>query len=178
MYRAFGRPILLSSTFRYLADLLGFAGPLCISGIVKYLKDKDDVAPADKMKVGVSAFVRVFCLSLLGPIVLGLGFSIYAFPCFQFYLYLLVYFELFCPCVFCWVVLPDIIFPLVLVTDISHYFPQCNSKCLKRKQLDFFSWLMKTPVSTPVILKLWSAPAVEGVVVRQWECAIPSFFFF
>uniref|UniRef100_A0A8C3G1S6 ATP-binding cassette, sub-family C (CFTR/MRP), member 9 n=1 Tax=Cyclopterus lumpus TaxID=8103 RepID=A0A8C3G1S6_CYCLU len=35
MYRAFGRPILLSSTFRYLADLLGFAGPLCISGIVK-----------------------------------------------------------------------------------------------------------------------------------------------
>uniref|UniRef100_A0A8C2ZJ39 ATP-binding cassette, sub-family C (CFTR/MRP), member 9 n=1 Tax=Cyclopterus lumpus TaxID=8103 RepID=A0A8C2ZJ39_CYCLU len=36
MYRAFGRPILLSSTFRYLADLLGFAGPLCISGIVKY----------------------------------------------------------------------------------------------------------------------------------------------
>ncbi|KAM4569453.1 ATP-binding cassette sub-family C member 9 isoform 1-T2 [Odontesthes bonariensis] len=50
MYRAFGRPILLSSTFRYLADLLGFAGPLCISGIVKYLKDKDDVAPADKMK--------------------------------------------------------------------------------------------------------------------------------
>uniref|UniRef100_A0A8C8E5J8 ATP binding cassette subfamily C member 9 n=1 Tax=Otus sunia TaxID=257818 RepID=A0A8C8E5J8_9STRI len=35
MYSAFGRPILLSSTFRYLADLLGFAGPLCISGIVK-----------------------------------------------------------------------------------------------------------------------------------------------
>uniref|UniRef100_A0AAQ5ZZ95 ATP-binding cassette, sub-family C (CFTR/MRP), member 9 n=1 Tax=Amphiprion ocellaris TaxID=80972 RepID=A0AAQ5ZZ95_AMPOC len=44
MYRAFGRPILLSSTFRYLADLLGFAGPLCISGIVKYLKTKDEVA--------------------------------------------------------------------------------------------------------------------------------------
>uniref|UniRef100_A0AAQ5ZB04 ATP-binding cassette, sub-family C (CFTR/MRP), member 9 n=1 Tax=Amphiprion ocellaris TaxID=80972 RepID=A0AAQ5ZB04_AMPOC len=42
MYRAFGRPILLSSTFRYLADLLGFAGPLCISGIVKYLKTKDE----------------------------------------------------------------------------------------------------------------------------------------
>uniref|UniRef100_A0A3P8TTJ1 ATP-binding cassette, sub-family C (CFTR/MRP), member 9 n=1 Tax=Amphiprion percula TaxID=161767 RepID=A0A3P8TTJ1_AMPPE len=37
MYRAFGRPILLSSTFRYLADLLGFAGPLCISGIETYL---------------------------------------------------------------------------------------------------------------------------------------------
>uniref|UniRef100_A0A672KYQ0 ATP-binding cassette sub-family C member 9-like n=1 Tax=Sinocyclocheilus grahami TaxID=75366 RepID=A0A672KYQ0_SINGR len=33
MYRAFGGSILLSSTFRYMADLLGFAGPLCISGI-------------------------------------------------------------------------------------------------------------------------------------------------
>lgn len=42
MYRAFGRPILLSSTFRYLADLLGFAGPLCISGIVKYLNSTGD----------------------------------------------------------------------------------------------------------------------------------------
>uniref|UniRef100_A0A668TUA3 ATP-binding cassette, sub-family C (CFTR/MRP), member 9 n=1 Tax=Oreochromis aureus TaxID=47969 RepID=A0A668TUA3_OREAU len=44
MYRAFGRPILLSSTFRYLADLLGFAGPLCISGIVEQLNcEKDPV---------------------------------------------------------------------------------------------------------------------------------------
>ncbi|XP_040004068.1 ATP-binding cassette sub-family C member 9 isoform X1 [Xiphias gladius] len=50
MYRAFGRPILLSSTFRYLADLLGFAGPLCISGIVKYLKADDDDATSDKIK--------------------------------------------------------------------------------------------------------------------------------
>ncbi|XP_054595794.1 ATP-binding cassette sub-family C member 9 isoform X4 [Nothobranchius furzeri] len=50
MYRAFGRPILLSSTFRYLADLLGFAGPLCISGIVKYLEEKDKDASADKIK--------------------------------------------------------------------------------------------------------------------------------
>ncbi|XP_070785440.1 ATP-binding cassette sub-family C member 9 isoform X1 [Enoplosus armatus] len=50
MYRAFGRPILLSSTFRYLADLLGFAGPLCISGIVKYLKTGDDAATQDKTK--------------------------------------------------------------------------------------------------------------------------------
>uniref|UniRef100_A0A4W3JE73 ATP-binding cassette, sub-family C (CFTR/MRP), member 8 n=1 Tax=Callorhinchus milii TaxID=7868 RepID=A0A4W3JE73_CALMI len=33
--QAFGRPIVLSSTFRIMADLLGFAGPLCISGIVK-----------------------------------------------------------------------------------------------------------------------------------------------
>ncbi|XP_044137449.1 ATP-binding cassette sub-family C member 9 isoform X2 [Bufo gargarizans] len=39
IYKAFGRPILLSSTFRYLADLLGFAGPLCISGIVEHLRD-------------------------------------------------------------------------------------------------------------------------------------------
>lgn len=54
MYRAFGRPILLSSTFRYLADLLGFAGPLCISGIVKYLNDEqnpDKQAAPDKHKV-------------------------------------------------------------------------------------------------------------------------------
>uniref|UniRef100_A0A669R1C4 ATP binding cassette subfamily C member 8 n=1 Tax=Phasianus colchicus TaxID=9054 RepID=A0A669R1C4_PHACC len=35
---AFGRPLLLSSTFRILADLLGFAGPLCISGIVHNTK--------------------------------------------------------------------------------------------------------------------------------------------
>ncbi|KAM7378480.1 hypothetical protein PAMA_013404 [Pampus argenteus] len=49
MYRAFGRPILLSSTFRYLADLLGFAGPLCISGIVQSLKNKDTTLP-DKTK--------------------------------------------------------------------------------------------------------------------------------
>ncbi|XP_070620278.1 ATP-binding cassette sub-family C member 8 isoform X2 [Erythrolamprus reginae] len=30
----FGRPLAISSIFRILADLLGFAGPLCISGIV------------------------------------------------------------------------------------------------------------------------------------------------
>uniref|UniRef100_A0A8C4RSC3 ATP-binding cassette, sub-family C (CFTR/MRP), member 8b n=1 Tax=Erpetoichthys calabaricus TaxID=27687 RepID=A0A8C4RSC3_ERPCA len=34
---AFGRPLVLSITFRFLADLLGFAGPLCISGIVHHL---------------------------------------------------------------------------------------------------------------------------------------------
>ncbi|KAK5896209.1 hypothetical protein CgunFtcFv8_009833 [Champsocephalus gunnari] len=49
MHRAFGRPILLSSTFRYLADLLGFAGPLCICGIVKYLKE-DKLSVQDKAK--------------------------------------------------------------------------------------------------------------------------------
>uniref|UniRef100_A0A665UJ03 ATP-binding cassette, sub-family C (CFTR/MRP), member 8 n=1 Tax=Echeneis naucrates TaxID=173247 RepID=A0A665UJ03_ECHNA len=31
--KAFGRPLILSIMFRFLADLLGFAGPLCISGI-------------------------------------------------------------------------------------------------------------------------------------------------
>ncbi|KAJ3612093.1 hypothetical protein NHX12_020370, partial [Muraenolepis orangiensis] len=41
VYQAFGRPILLSSTFRYLADLLGFAGPLCIAGIVKHMKTQN-----------------------------------------------------------------------------------------------------------------------------------------
>ncbi|XP_051544327.1 ATP-binding cassette sub-family C member 9-like isoform X3 [Myxocyprinus asiaticus] len=43
MYRAFGRPILLSSTFRYMADLLGFAGPLCISGIVEHQNNRTEV---------------------------------------------------------------------------------------------------------------------------------------
>uniref|UniRef100_A0AAR2JGP9 ATP-binding cassette, sub-family C (CFTR/MRP), member 8b n=1 Tax=Pygocentrus nattereri TaxID=42514 RepID=A0AAR2JGP9_PYGNA len=35
--KAFGRPLFLSITFRFLADLLGFAGPLCISGIVHHI---------------------------------------------------------------------------------------------------------------------------------------------
>uniref|UniRef100_A0A8B9GS14 ATP binding cassette subfamily C member 9 n=1 Tax=Astyanax mexicanus TaxID=7994 RepID=A0A8B9GS14_ASTMX len=48
MYRAFGRPILLSSTFRYMADLLGFAGPLCISGIVEHLDNKTEVVTMNK----------------------------------------------------------------------------------------------------------------------------------
>uniref|UniRef100_UPI00398E8089 ATP-binding cassette sub-family C member 8 isoform X5 n=1 Tax=Pristiophorus japonicus TaxID=55135 RepID=UPI00398E8089 len=38
--QAFGRPIVLSSIFRIVADLLGFAGPLCISGIVHHLSDE------------------------------------------------------------------------------------------------------------------------------------------
>ncbi|XP_071358342.1 ATP-binding cassette sub-family C member 9 isoform X3 [Trachinotus anak] len=59
MYRAFGRPILLSSTFRYLADLLGFAGPLCISGIVKYLKDDDDGATSGKETMGQETYFNV-----------------------------------------------------------------------------------------------------------------------
>uniref|UniRef100_A0A8C2HEW1 ATP-binding cassette, sub-family C (CFTR/MRP), member 8b n=1 Tax=Cyprinus carpio TaxID=7962 RepID=A0A8C2HEW1_CYPCA len=35
--QAFGRPLVLSITFRFIADLLGFAGPLCISGIVHHI---------------------------------------------------------------------------------------------------------------------------------------------
>ncbi|XP_057692444.1 ATP-binding cassette sub-family C member 8 [Corythoichthys intestinalis] len=35
--KAFGRPLVLSITFRFLADLLGFAGPLCVSGIVHHI---------------------------------------------------------------------------------------------------------------------------------------------
>ncbi|XP_033987321.1 ATP-binding cassette sub-family C member 9 isoform X1 [Trematomus bernacchii] len=58
MYRAFGRPILLSSTFRYLADLLGFAGPLCICGIVKYLK-KDKLSEQYKAKALEAMMISV-----------------------------------------------------------------------------------------------------------------------
>uniref|UniRef100_A0A7N8Y305 ATP-binding cassette, sub-family C (CFTR/MRP), member 8 n=1 Tax=Mastacembelus armatus TaxID=205130 RepID=A0A7N8Y305_9TELE len=43
---AFGRPLILSITFRFLADLLGFAGPLCISGIVHHIsKDNRTIQP-------------------------------------------------------------------------------------------------------------------------------------
>ncbi|XP_038663729.1 ATP-binding cassette sub-family C member 8 isoform X4 [Scyliorhinus canicula] len=41
LQQAFGHPIVLSSTFRIMADLLGFAGPLCISGIVHHLSDEN-----------------------------------------------------------------------------------------------------------------------------------------
>ncbi|XP_050964333.1 ATP-binding cassette sub-family C member 9 isoform X1 [Labeo rohita] len=56
MYRAFGGPILLSSTFRYMADLLGFAGPLCISGIVDHLDNSTEIDRTNKtvnMTLGV-----------------------------------------------------------------------------------------------------------------------------
>uniref|UniRef100_A0A672TH26 ATP binding cassette subfamily C member 8 n=1 Tax=Strigops habroptila TaxID=2489341 RepID=A0A672TH26_STRHB len=47
---AFGRPLLLSSTFRILADLLGFAGPLCISGIVYNVgKGNNTIRPQTKI---------------------------------------------------------------------------------------------------------------------------------
>lgn len=40
---AFGRRLVLSSTFRILADLLGFAGPMCIFGIVDHLGKENHV---------------------------------------------------------------------------------------------------------------------------------------
>ncbi|XP_061466228.1 ATP-binding cassette sub-family C member 8 isoform X3 [Rhineura floridana] len=47
---AFGRPLILSSTFRILADLLGFAGPLCISGIVHHVgKGNNTFRPQTKI---------------------------------------------------------------------------------------------------------------------------------
>ncbi|KTF93562.1 hypothetical protein cypCar_00011189 [Cyprinus carpio] len=48
MYRAFGGSILLSSTLRYMADLLGFAGPLCISGIVEHLDNSTEIDRTNK----------------------------------------------------------------------------------------------------------------------------------
>lgn len=57
MYRAFGRPILLSSTLRYLADLLGFAGPLCISGIVQCLERENKTAVSKDVSEKVSVYL-------------------------------------------------------------------------------------------------------------------------
>ncbi|KAL1246974.1 hypothetical protein QQF64_034276 [Cirrhinus molitorella] len=42
--QAFGRPLVLSITFRFMADLLGFAGPLCISGIVHHISSDNHTA--------------------------------------------------------------------------------------------------------------------------------------
>uniref|UniRef100_A0AAR2IR47 ATP-binding cassette, sub-family C (CFTR/MRP), member 8 n=1 Tax=Pygocentrus nattereri TaxID=42514 RepID=A0AAR2IR47_PYGNA len=39
--QAYGKPLILSITFRFLADLLGFVGPLCISGIVHHISKKN-----------------------------------------------------------------------------------------------------------------------------------------
>uniref|UniRef100_A0A3B4A347 Uncharacterized protein n=1 Tax=Periophthalmus magnuspinnatus TaxID=409849 RepID=A0A3B4A347_9GOBI len=48
--KAFGRPLILSITFRFLADLLGFAGPLCISGIVHHIsKDNRTIQPPKRL---------------------------------------------------------------------------------------------------------------------------------
>ncbi|KAG1938666.1 ATP-binding cassette sub-family C [Pimephales promelas] len=47
---AFGRPLVLSITFRFMADLLGFAGPLCISGIVHHISsDNHSALPPVKL---------------------------------------------------------------------------------------------------------------------------------
>uniref|UniRef100_A0A8C6Q0C0 ATP-binding cassette, sub-family C (CFTR/MRP), member 8 n=1 Tax=Nothobranchius furzeri TaxID=105023 RepID=A0A8C6Q0C0_NOTFU len=48
--KAFGRPLILSITFRFMADLLGFAGPLCISGIVHHIS-KDNRTIQQPMKL-------------------------------------------------------------------------------------------------------------------------------
>uniref|UniRef100_A0A672NI30 ATP binding cassette subfamily C member 8 n=1 Tax=Sinocyclocheilus grahami TaxID=75366 RepID=A0A672NI30_SINGR len=42
--QAFGRPLVLSITFRFIADLLGFVGPLCISGIVHHISSDNHSA--------------------------------------------------------------------------------------------------------------------------------------
>ncbi|KAM4617911.1 ATP-binding cassette sub-family C member 8 isoform 2-T2 [Discoglossus pictus] len=50
---AFGRPLILSSVFRILADILGFAGPLCISGIVHHLSQENKTFHPKKIFFGV-----------------------------------------------------------------------------------------------------------------------------
>nr|XP_058924673.1 ATP-binding cassette sub-family C member 8 isoform X6 [Kogia breviceps] len=50
---AFGRRLVLSSTFRILADLLGFAGPLCIFGIVDHLGKENRVFQPKTQFLGV-----------------------------------------------------------------------------------------------------------------------------
>uniref|UniRef100_A0A2K5R6Y4 ATP-binding cassette sub-family C member 8 n=1 Tax=Cebus imitator TaxID=2715852 RepID=A0A2K5R6Y4_CEBIM len=50
---AFGRRLVLSSTFRILADLLGFAGPLCIFGIVDHLGKENDVFQPKTQFLGI-----------------------------------------------------------------------------------------------------------------------------
>uniref|UniRef100_W5LJX2 ATP-binding cassette, sub-family C (CFTR/MRP), member 9 n=1 Tax=Astyanax mexicanus TaxID=7994 RepID=W5LJX2_ASTMX len=65
MYRAFGRPILLSSTFRYMADLLGFAGPLCISGIVEHMDNKTEVVTMKKLLQNTYVLAVLLFLALI-----------------------------------------------------------------------------------------------------------------
>uniref|UniRef100_A0A674KGA5 ATP binding cassette subfamily C member 8 n=1 Tax=Terrapene triunguis TaxID=2587831 RepID=A0A674KGA5_9SAUR len=62
---AFGRPLVLSSTFRILADLLGFAGPLCISGIVHHVgKGNNTIRPQFLANAYVLAVLLFFALLL------------------------------------------------------------------------------------------------------------------
>uniref|UniRef100_A0A8C9TA15 ATP-binding cassette, sub-family C (CFTR/MRP), member 8 n=1 Tax=Scleropages formosus TaxID=113540 RepID=A0A8C9TA15_SCLFO len=51
--QAFGRPLMLSITFRFLADLLGFAGPLCISGIVHHISKENKTPPPPVKLLGI-----------------------------------------------------------------------------------------------------------------------------
>ncbi|XP_057180127.1 ATP-binding cassette sub-family C member 9 isoform X8 [Triplophysa rosa] len=65
MYRAFGRPILLSSTFRFTADLLGFAGPLCISGIVEHLNSTTEIDKTNKTGNMILGVYHMYSTELL-----------------------------------------------------------------------------------------------------------------
>uniref|UniRef100_A0A8C7WD71 ATP-binding cassette, sub-family C (CFTR/MRP), member 8 n=1 Tax=Oncorhynchus mykiss TaxID=8022 RepID=A0A8C7WD71_ONCMY len=57
--QAFGRPLIISITFRFLADLLGFAGPLCISGIVHHIsKENRTIQPPTPNATGQRHFMR------------------------------------------------------------------------------------------------------------------------
>ncbi|XP_041917197.1 ATP-binding cassette sub-family C member 8-like [Alosa sapidissima] len=53
MQLAFGKSLLLSITFRFMADLLGFAGPLCISGIVHHISRENHTIPHPVKLLGV-----------------------------------------------------------------------------------------------------------------------------
>ncbi|XP_026971077.1 ATP-binding cassette sub-family C member 8 isoform X7 [Sagmatias obliquidens] len=73
---AFGRRLVLSSTFRILADLLGFAGPLCIFGIVDHLGKENRVFQPKIIVgvillyyiLGVSALIGAAVIILLAPV--------------------------------------------------------------------------------------------------------------
>ncbi|KAL7868121.1 hypothetical protein SRHO_G00095050 [Serrasalmus rhombeus] len=51
--QAYGKPLILSITFRFLADLLGFVGPLCISGIVHHISKKNHTIQAPAQLLGI-----------------------------------------------------------------------------------------------------------------------------
>ncbi|XP_074192186.1 ATP-binding cassette sub-family C member 8 isoform X7 [Rhinolophus sinicus] len=73
---SFGRRLVLSSTFRILADLLGFAGPLCIFGIVDHLGKENGVFQPKIIVgvillyyiLGVSALIGAAVIILLAPV--------------------------------------------------------------------------------------------------------------
>ncbi|XP_078453378.1 ATP-binding cassette sub-family C member 8-like [Lampetra planeri] len=53
VFRTFGRPILVSSVLRYMADLLAFTGPLCIYGIVHHLNNDEQQLKPQVHQLGV-----------------------------------------------------------------------------------------------------------------------------